>query len=130
MKPTRLWLAFALAGCATPGLPERIPADSPASPEAAAAPAPPVARALRDADPLAWPPLPTQAAGGHHHHHHHGHALADKQPAGSAVGAPASQPPASAPAGHDHHGASPALPPAAPPPPSASAPAGHDGHRP
>jgi hypothetical protein len=111
MKPTRLLLAFALAGCATTGMPERIPAESPASPEAAAAPVRPVARALRDPDPLAWPPLPTATAGGHHHHHHghHGHAPADKQPAATAVGAPASAPappsaPATPPAGHEHHG--------------------------
>jgi hypothetical protein len=55
-------------GCATTGLPQDIPADSPASPAAPAAPQAPVAQVLRSPDPLAWPPLGPPPAGGHHHH--------------------------------------------------------------
>jgi hypothetical protein len=118
-------LGVAVTSCAASGLPETMPADSPANPTAPAAPRPTVAQALRSADPLAWPPL-APAAGGHHHHHHghHGASGHAAQPdrtgeqAGSdhaghgdrdhqGHGAPASQPsPASVPANdHSGHGA-------------------------
>ncbi|MCB9546143.1 MAG: hypothetical protein H6706_09860 [Myxococcales bacterium] len=50
------------------GSPPAPPSGSARDPGAAEAPRRPVAAALADPDPLAWPPL-APAAGQHHHHH-------------------------------------------------------------
>ncbi len=121
-------LGAAVTGCAGSGLPETLPADSPANPAAQAAPRPTVAQALRSADPLAWPPLAPAPAGGHHHHHgHHGAAAAPAASGHAGHGGAAGKEADSDHAGHSHgdhagHGA-----PTAPSP--ASVPANdHSGH--
>jgi hypothetical protein len=109
MRMLNLALGVALAGCATAGLPERLPVKSAANPAAEAAPPQAVAEVLRDPDPLTWPPLAEAPAAGHHHHHgHHHHGGAASQPTSQ----PASMPAAAT--GHEHEqpGATPSTAPA------------------
>lgn len=92
MRMLSLALGVTLAGCATAGLPERLPVKSAANPGAEVAPTRTVAEVLRDPDPLTWPPLAEAPAGGHHHgHHHHGNAASQptSQPASMPAAAPA-----------------------------------------
>ncbi len=122
-----------MAGCASTGI-EALPATSPARPDAPVTPVASVGRVLRDADPLAWPPL-RPAVGGHHNHGAHSQPVGPgSQPVGpgSQPVGPGSQPvgPGSQPVGPGSQPVGPELQPVGPgsqPPPQA--PASHlEGH--
>lgn len=114
-----LMTLFALGGCATDYTPAPLPADHPANPEAATAPAAPPSMTLAVNDPVRSAPAKMQdmnhgSGGMKHGEGHMQHESAEAAPAAQSPGASA---PPMRHDSHDGHGK-----PAASPPPAASLP--------